>query len=108
MKTILNTLRICKGTRSVNNTNFFAHLAECTRNEDCSLTEACVDKKCQRPCNLHNPCAINAVCINTNHGFDCSCNEGYHGNGYVLCEPGKRQNNRNFYKQILNYSFCLI
>lgn len=60
----------------------------CIRNEDCSLTEACIDRACQRPCDLHDPCASNAVCINTNHGTDCSCSEGYQGNGYVGCTPG--------------------
>lgn len=42
---------------------------------------------CQRPCDLHNPCAVNGVCINTNHGTDCSCAEGYHGNAFVGCLP---------------------
>lgn len=61
----------------------------CTRNEDCPLTEACINNACQHPCAIHNPCAPNAVCINTNHGSDCSCAEGYQGNGYVGCVPGK-------------------
>lgn len=60
----------------------------CTRNEDCSLTEACINNACQHPCAIHNPCTSNAVCINTNHGSDCSCAEGYQGNGYVGCVPG--------------------
>ncbi|XP_028157244.1 uncharacterized protein LOC114350564 isoform X7 [Ostrinia furnacalis] len=59
----------------------------CTRNEDCQLTEACINNACQHPCAIHNPCAQNAVCINTNHGSDCSCVEGYQGNGYVGCVP---------------------
>lgn len=63
--------------------------AGCTRNEDCQLTEACINNACQHPCAIHNPCAQNAVCINTKHGSDCSCAEGYQGNGYVGCVPGK-------------------
>lgn len=61
---------------------------KCTRNEDCPLTEACIGDMCQHPCDVHNPCAQNAVCVNTNHGSDCSCPEGYQGNGYVGCTPG--------------------
>ncbi|CAH2073961.1 unnamed protein product, partial [Iphiclides podalirius] len=59
----------------------------CSRNEDCSLTEACINNACQHPCAIHNPCAPNAVCINTNHGSDCGCIEGFQGNGYVGCVP---------------------
>lgn len=64
------------------------HTVKCTRNEDCSLTEACIGGMCQQPCDLHNPCAHNAVCVNTNHGSDCSCAENYQGNGYIGCVPG--------------------
>lgn len=65
------------------------YTVKCTRNEDCSLTEICIDGGCHHPCDVHNPCAQNAVCVNTNHGTDCSCAEGYQGNGYVGCQPGK-------------------
>lgn len=64
------------------------HTVKCTRNEDCPLTEACIGNMCQRPCDVHNPCAYNAVCVNVNHGSDCSCPEGLAGNGYVGCQPG--------------------
>jgi hypothetical protein len=53
------------------------------------LTEAGVGGVCQHPCDVHNPCAFNAVCINTNHRTDCSCAEGYQGNGFVGCAPGR-------------------
>lgn len=62
---------------------------QCTRNEDCSLAEICLDGICRHPCEVRNPCAPNAACINVNHASDCSCIEGFAGNGYVLCEPGK-------------------
>lgn len=62
---------------------------KCTRNEDCDLTEACIDNGCRHPCDLQNPCAANAVCINTNHGSDCRCAENYHGNGYAGCQYRK-------------------
>ncbi|PNF25784.1 hypothetical protein B7P43_G12126, partial [Cryptotermes secundus] len=61
----------------------------CSSNDDCPLTEACFGGVCQHPCDVHDPCAFNAVCINTNHGTDCSCAEGYQGNGFVGCGPVK-------------------
>lgn len=73
-----------------NTWNFTFYSVGCTRNEDCHLTEACINNACQHPCAIHNPCAPNAVCINTNHGSDCSCAEGYQGNGYVGCVPGNK------------------
>lgn len=69
---------------------------KCTRNEDCSITEVCVEGGCHHPCDVHNPCAQNAICVNTNHGTDCSCAEGYQGNGYVGCQPGKNASQCDF------------
>lgn len=66
----------------------FTKIVGCTTNVDCALTEACIGHSCQRPCDVHDPCAQHAICINTNHGTDCSCAEGYQGNGYVGCVPG--------------------
>lgn len=71
-----------------NSFNLILHTVQCTRNEDCPVIEACIGGMCQRPCDVRNPCAHNAVCVNTNHGSDCSCIEGYHGDGYVGCQPG--------------------
>lgn len=65
---------------------------QCTVNEDCSLTEACIQNVCQHPCDVRNPCAEHAICINVNHGSDCSCVQNYHGNGYVGCQLGKLHN----------------
>lgn len=62
---------------------------ECAHDSDCSVTEACINRRCQHPCDAHNPCAQNAVCVNTNHVAECSCTDGYEGNGYVGCQPGK-------------------
>lgn len=67
---------------------FSCTVVQCTSNDDCSHNEACIDNKCQLPCDVHNPCAQNAVCVNVNHGSDCSCVEGYAGNGYQSCDPG--------------------
>lgn len=67
---------------------FTISLVTCSHNEDCPIDEACIDSSCQRPCDIRNPCAENAICINTNHGSDCSCKEGYQGNGYITCQLG--------------------
>lgn len=60
----------------------------CVTNADCSFMEACINKICQHPCDVHNPCAQNAICSNTNHGASCGCIEGYEGNAYVGCTEG--------------------
>jgi hypothetical protein len=57
-------------------------------NEDCPYTEVCIERACHPPCNVRNPCAEHAVCVNINHGSDCKCQDGFHGNGYVGCQPG--------------------
>lgn len=75
----------------------------CSRNEDCPITEACIGSSCQRPCDIRNPCAEHAVCINTNHGSDCSCEEGFQGNGYVTCQPGKFPYFKNFLIILVTY-----
>lgn len=35
--------------------------AECLHDSECSISEACINKKCQNPCTL-NQCAINSEC----------------------------------------------
>lgn len=63
-------------------------LVTCYTDLDCSISEVCLQGVCQLPCSAHNPCAQYAVCVNTNRGPDCSCLEGYQGNGFVGCIPG--------------------
>lgn len=36
-------------------------------------------------CNEETPCDLNAVCVNFDGSFNCSCMEGYTGNG-TLCD----------------------
>ncbi|CAH0390731.1 unnamed protein product [Bemisia tabaci] len=64
---------------------FLPEPLSCVTNADCSFMEACINKICQHPCDVHNPCAQNAICSNTNHGASCGCIEGYEGNAYVGC-----------------------
>jgi len=64
------------------------NLVTCNTNNDCTNGEVCIQQICQNQCTVHNPCAQNAACINTAHGVDCSCVEGFQGNGFVGCLPG--------------------
>lgn len=63
-------------------------LAGCTSDKDCPLTTACIAGTCQEPCLVRNPCVKNAICVNTNHRAECSCDDGYHGNGFLYCALG--------------------
>lgn len=67
----------------------FNSKVQCFVNEDCPYTESCIDNACHPSCNVRNPCAEHAVCVNINHGSDCKCQDGYHGNGYVGCQQGR-------------------
>lgn len=75
-------------------------LVGCTSNRDCPLTETCVGQICQEPCRIKNPCAAHAVCINSNHGTDCICEQGYHGNGFSACALGKNFSSENGFEII--------
>jgi hypothetical protein len=67
----------------------FPCTVQCTNNEFCKEDEACIQSVCRSPCDVHNPCVPNAVCVNKNHGSECLCREGYAGNGLISCQPGK-------------------
>lgn len=57
---------------------------ECESNSDCGTHQACVDYKCQNPC--QHQCGQNAVCEGAkNHAAVCKCPEGYFGNPYSGC-----------------------
>lgn len=90
MRTVVScTYLFCQSSSScVHVSGCCSGVVTCSSSDDCPLTEACIGGACQHPCDAHNPCALNAVCINTNHGSDCSCAEGYQGNGFVGCAPG--------------------
>lgn len=77
-------------------------LAVCTSDEDCPLTEVCIGHICQEPCLVRNPCVEHAVCINTNHGTDCSCEEDYHGDGFKQCDLGNNKYKNKYRNMFLN------
>ena len=47
-------------------------------------------------CSQNEPCDINAMCINTNGGFECICNSGFFGNGSI-CHGKKLLNGKVFH-----------
>lgn len=55
----------------------------CRSNSECSPTEACLNGKCQSPCQ----CGYNAVCDVFNHTPICKCPNGYNGDPSVSCQP---------------------
>lgn len=37
-----------------------------------------------QPCNVRNNCGLNAQCVPANNGsFECACEAGYHGDGFI-------------------------
>lgn len=58
---------------------------ECTKDDDCLQTHACVGHKCQNPCN--GACGVNANCRVESHHPVCYCREGLQGNPILRCSP---------------------
>lgn len=61
---------------------------ECTRNEECPLTLACINQECKDPCFKH-VCGINADCKVKRHRPICFCLPGFVGNPDQICEERK-------------------
>lgn len=57
----------------------------CKRNEECSLSEACLNAQCVNPCAVGNPCALTANCIPLNHKAMCKCPAGLEGDPFIRC-----------------------
>lgn len=58
---------------------------ECTSDDECSLTEACIGNRCRNPC--LGSCGVGANCRVDVHHPVCSCKEGLFGNPMVRCSP---------------------
>ena len=56
---------------------------ECKSNYDCSPTHACINDRCEPPC--QGACGLNADCQIVNHSPRCSCPESYVGDAYETC-----------------------
>lgn len=62
---------------------FGCHGFECTVDDDCSYTSACINHRCVDPC--PGSCGVNAVCKCEKHHPVCSCNHGLTGNPLIRC-----------------------
>lgn len=58
---------------------------ECTKDDDCLTSSACIGHKCQNPC--MGACGVNANCRVELHHPVCHCREGLHGNPMLRCSP---------------------
>lgn len=56
---------------------------ECITNNECSLNQACVNKKCIDPCT--NACGEPAECTVHRHAPYCTCKSGFEGDPFVRC-----------------------
>lgn len=59
--------------------------APCQSDEECSLTEKCLQGQCNNPCDQHSACGMNAECRVFSHNKQCSCPPGFTGNHDVEC-----------------------
>lgn len=59
----------------------------CQYNEDCPPNKLCdrLNRICINPC-FDDSCGENAECLPKDHGIECRCFEGYHGNPYTICD----------------------
>ncbi|KAI4480699.1 hypothetical protein M0802_014155, partial [Mischocyttarus mexicanus] len=58
---------------------------ECINNSECPSNEACIQKKCQYPCN--GVCGIGATCSVINHIPVCTCPDKFNGDPFDRCIP---------------------
>lgn len=56
---------------------------ECVINTDCPAQLACINNKCQNPC--EGSCGTNAECHVISHTVSCVCPPSYTGNPFVQC-----------------------
>lgn len=54
----------------------------CVSDNDCSNSEACINRLCRSPC---SDCGTNADCYVQNHRAICSCRNGFDGNPNIAC-----------------------
>lgn len=58
---------------------------ECTINDECSSSKACLRNKCVDPC--PGSCGLGAICEVHNHIVICTCPQDMTGNPFVFCRP---------------------
>ena len=62
---------------------------ECRADADCPPDRACINKRCEDPCSIENPCDDSSECKVTNHLADCTCPPGFRGSKGTACAKGK-------------------
>lgn len=62
---------------------------ECLANDDCPALQACVNRKCQDPC--QNVCGDGARCTVISHRASCTCPDGLDGDPFIKCSPPRRK-----------------
>lgn len=62
---------------------------ECIVSSECSLQNACIQKKCVDPC--PGACGQYAKCQVINHNPICTCNSGYTGDPFTRCYQEERR-----------------
>lgn len=82
---------------------------ECVVSSECSFDKACVNQKCVNPCTT-GTCGTNAVCRVNNHSPICSCNNGFTGNPFVICNriPRKTAKSKYSFAGPLKTIFCVV
>ncbi|KAI4455120.1 endoglin-related [Holotrichia oblita] len=59
---------------------------ECSGDEDCLNSEACINYRCVNAC-MNMQCGTNAECSPRNHIAGCSCPPGHNGDALEYCHP---------------------
>jgi hypothetical protein len=62
------------------------YLAGCKSDDECLLTQACIQRECQDPCPFEQ-CGRKATCTTRVHRARCQCPPGHKGSPYVECKP---------------------
>jgi hypothetical protein len=105
--------------------NFMCYiLASCQSDEECGLTEKCLQGQCNNPCDQPSACGMNAECRVFSHNKQCSCPPGFTGNQDVECVRSKycivyfimlqnnlyssMQNIYNIFVMVFNFSSCFM
>lgn len=62
---------------------------DCRADADCPPDRACINKRCEDPCAIENPCHDTSECKVLNHIADCTCPPGFKGSRGTACAKGK-------------------
>lgn len=76
---------------------------ECVSNSECASHLACVNRKCQDPC--QDFCGSNTECRVVSHTAMCACQIGYTGDPFTECIQKQRKHLKKIY---VDYIFLCI